>query len=276
MGIEINPVGGTIGAEVGGVTLASAGPDETAALQAAMVDHGVLYLRDQPMSHEQHLALGRAFGPLHHHPTAMASGRAGGGAAVPDGLLRIHADERTTHTAGFKWHSDVSCDEEPPMASILTLHTVPTRGGDTLFSDAEAAYDALSAPFQAFLDGLTAVHSGAQVYTDRFGLRPPEGKTFPQAEHPVVRTHPESGRKSLFVNENFTSHIVGLERWESDEVLTMLYRHLANPYHQFRFTWEPDSVLIWDNRRVQHLAVWDYHPETRSGWRVTVAGDKPR
>jgi taurine dioxygenase len=270
MGIDITPVGRTIGAMVEGVSLAGLGADEAEAVRRAMVDHGVLFLRDQPLTHAEHLALGRCFGPLHHHPTAMAQE-----VQVPPGLLRIHADERTRHSAGFKWHSDVSCDEEPPMASILTLHTVPSRGGDTLFCDTEAAFDALSAPFQAFLDGLTAVHSGAQVYTGRFGLQPPAGQTFPQAEHPIVRTHPESGRKGLFVNENFTSHIVGLERWESDELLAMLFGHLASPYFQVRFTWEPHSVVIWDNRRVQHLAIWDYHPETRSGWRVTVAGDRP-
>jgi len=277
MGIEFTPITTTVGAYVDGVTLAGINAEEAAALGQGLVEFGALFFRNQPMSHEEHLALGRHFGPLHLHPTATRkSGAEGSGPPpAPEGLLRIHADERTKHSAGFKWHSDVSCDEQPPLASILTLHTVPPRGGDTLFTDTQAAFDALSEPLQAFLAPLQAVHSGARVYTDRFGIQPPAGETFPQAEHPVIRTHPESGRKGLFVNENFTSHIVGLERWESDEILAMLYRHLANPYFQCRFAWEEDSVAMWDNRSMQHLALWDYFPETRSGWRVTVAGDRP-
>lgn len=269
MTIDFTPMTRSVGARVDGVTLADVTQEEADELRDGLATYGVLCFRDQPMTHEQHLDLGRKFGPLHVHPTAKKVDDR------PEELLRIHADENTKHTAGFKWHSDVSCDDEPPMASILTLHTIPSTGGDTLFSSAQAAYDALSEPMQEFLLTLKAVHSGAQVYTGRFGVEPPPGSSFPLAEHPVVRTHPETGRKGLFVNENFTSHIVGLRPEESDALLAMLYAEMASPNHQCRFSWEEHSVAFWDNRSVQHLAIWDYFPQTRSGWRVTVAGDRP-
>lgn len=269
MAIEFGPMTAAIGASVTGVSLAELDDGEAEQLRDGLATYGVLLFRDQPMTHEQHLAMGRRFGPLHVHPATRERDD------VARELLRIHADGTTKHTAGFKWHSDVSCDVEPPMASILTLHTVPSTGGDTLFANTQAAYDDLSEPIQEFLATLSAVHSGAQVYTGRFGLAPPEGKTFPLTEHPVVRTHSETGRKGLFVNENFTSHIVGLRPSESDALLAMLYAHIASPYYQCRFTWEEHSVAFWDNRSVQHLAIWDYFPQTRSGWRVTISGDKP-
>lgn len=269
MVISFDPVTAAGGALVTGVELATVDESAAAELRAGLLEYGVLLFRDQPMTHDEHLALGRRFGELHLHPIERVK------SDTPPELLRIHADADTKFTAGFKWHSDVSCDEEPPMGSILTLHTVPPTGGDTLFSNMYAAFDALSASMQALLETLTAVHSGAQVYTGRFGRQPPPGKEYPTAEHPVVRTHPESGRKALFVNENFTSRIVGLTPAESDTLLGMLYTHITNPYFVTRFSWEPHSVAFWDNRCTQHIALWDYYPETRSGWRVTIAGDRP-
>jgi taurine dioxygenase len=189
----------------------------------------------------------------------------------------IHADAASTRVAGERWHSDVSCDPEPPMGSILRLHTVPERGGDTLFSSMYAAYDALSGPMQAWLATLTAEHDGAPYYRSvnaRVG-RDDGGRTYPQAVHPVVRTHPVSGRKGLFVNEMFTTRIVGLARDESDAVLALLFRHVQRPEFQCRFQWAPHSIAFWDNRCTQHMAIWDYFPATRSGYRVTIKGERP-
>jgi len=189
----------------------------------------------------------------------------------------IHADANSKRVAGESWHSDVSCEERPPMGSILRIHTLPETGGDTLFASMYAAYEALSEPMQRFLEGLTAVHDGAPYYRSvnaRIG-RDDGGRSYPRAEHPVVRTHPESGRKALFVNEMFTTHIVGLSRQESDALLGFLFEHIRQPQFQCRFRWEKNSVAFWDNRCVQHQAIWDYWPRTRSGFRVTIRGERP-
>jgi taurine dioxygenase len=161
------------------------------------------------------------------------------------------------------------------MASILRLETVPPTGGDTLFASTAAAYEALSTPMKRMLDGLTATHDGGPNYRDRSRRAGGAGGEFPSASHPVVRTHPETGRKALFVNEAFTSHIDDLPRDESEAILRYLYAHMAKPRFQCRFRWQPDSVAMWDNRCTLHHAMWDYFPQTRHGYRVTVIGDRP-
>ncbi|MDH4146365.1 MAG: TauD/TfdA family dioxygenase [Acidimicrobiia bacterium] len=267
--LEIRPVNPVIGAEVSGVDLTAELDGATIeAIRAALGRHGVLFFRDQPigLDHDRHIGFGRRFGDLHIHPAAELPER------YPE-LLRIHADETSKGVAGNAWHSDVSCDAEPPMGSILALHTVPpSGGGDTMFSSMYAAYDALSEPMKRFLEPLSAIHSGRHVY-DRGGYR--SDREYPESEHPLIRTHPETGRQALFVNSGFTTRIRGLARRESDALLAMLFEHIAQPKFQCRFRWEAHSVAFWDNRCVQHYAVWDYFPEVRSGWRVTIKGDKP-
>jgi taurine dioxygenase len=152
---------------------------------------------------------------------------------------------------------------------------VPPVGGDTLFASMGAAYDALSEPVKRFLTGLTAIHDGEHVYRGRYEVATAADKTYPRAEHPVVRTHPVSGRKTLFVNRLFTARIVQLSKLESDAVLEMLYRHIETPEFHCRFRWQPGSIAFWDNRQVQHHALWDYYPHRRRGLRVTIQGDKP-
>jgi taurine dioxygenase len=178
----------------------------------------------------------------------------------------------------MRWHSDVSCDLEPPMGSILHLHQIPAVGGDTMFASMYAAHDALSEPIKKFIGGLEAWHESAHVHRDRLGhkgeLRDGED-AYPVSLHPVVRTHPVTGRKCLFVNENFTTRIDGLKPNESAALLQMLYDHIATPEFQCRFAWREKSVAFWDNRCAQHRTVWDYCPEVRHGYRVTVAGDRP-
>jgi len=177
--------------------------------------------------------------------------------------------------AGEEWHSDVSCDPEPPMGSILYMKELPPDGGgNTLFANMYRAYETLSAPLQRLCESLTAVHDGAQVYGGRFGYKPKEGG-FPRNAHPVVRAHPVTGRKALYVNRNFTTHIAGLRKNESDALLEMLYRHSETPEFQCRFAWQPNSIAFWDNRAAMHHAMWDYFPHKRLGYRVTVKGDKP-
>jgi taurine dioxygenase len=155
------------------------------------------------------------------------------------------------------------------------MHEVPPVGGDTLFASMYAAYEALSDPMKRFLEGMTAIHDGEHVYRGRYeGVRA-GGAAFPRAEHPVIRTHPVTGRKALFVNGVFTTRITQLERKESDAVLGMLYRHVETPEFQCRFRWRPGSVAFWDNRCAQHHAMWDYYPNRRRGLRVTIRGDRP-
>ena len=264
--IDVRPLTRGIGAEIGGVDLTQPlDPCELAELKRALAEHQVIFFRDQKITHEQHLALGRAFGDL-----AIHSGVAGL-ADYPE-IVAIHADADSRYVAGENWHSDLTCNEEPPMGSILYLHTVPEVGGDTMFASMYAAYEALSDRMKAHLEGLSAVHDGDHVYRPLF---PDLDRRYPCSTHPIVRTHPVTGRKSLFVNASYVTHIEGVDKAESDAILAYLYQHCANPNFHVRFRWRPQSIAFWDNRCTQHLAVWDYFPETRSGFRVTVAGEKP-
>jgi len=269
--IEITPMTPRIGAEVNGIDLTkSLGNQQFQELHDALMEHSVLFFRNQDVDVEQHKNFGRLFGDLHIHP----------GSPPPPGhpeILIVHADKDSKHIAGENWHSDVTCDAEPPMGSILHLWEVPKSGGDTLFASMEAAYDDLSERMKIYLDGLNATHSGEQIYRGRYNNQKHDDTnvTYPRNVHPVVRTHPVTGRKSIFVNKTFTTHINEIPKAESDSVLAFLYSHCAKPDYQVRFKWQPHSIAFWDNRCVQHLALWDYYPQVRSGYRVTVKGDKP-
>ena len=191
-------------------------------------------------------------------------------------ILVIKADENSKHVAGEEWHSDVSCDEEPPMGSVLHMHTVPPDGGgDTMFANMYAAFEALSPPLQRMLEGLTAVHDSGKAHGYRIKAGDRSDMNFPRSIHPVVRTHPVTGRKALYVNRGFTTRITQLRPHESTAMLEMLYRHCETPEFMCRFRWQPNSVAFWDNRATQHHALFDYFPHRRYGLRVTVVGDKP-
>ncbi len=264
---RVTPV---LGAEIEGVDLGAVDDDDLRMIHGALIKHGVVFFRNQDISMESQVALGAWFGELVVHPNDP------GVEGHPEVMI-IHADELSKRVAGETWHSDVSCDPEPPMGSILRIHTLPETGGDTLFASMYAAYDALSPVVQTFLKGPTAIHDGAPYYRSvnaRIG-RDDGGRDYPRAEHPVIRTHPESGREGLFVNEMFTTEIVGLEKAESDALLRFLFEHIRRPEFQLRFRWGRNSIAFWDNRCVQHQAIWDYWPQTRSGYRVTIRGDRP-
>jgi taurine dioxygenase len=237
-------------------------------IHRALAENLVIFFRDQHLSQEQHLDFGRKFGELHIHPAAPAD------PAHPE-LMIIHADKDSPRANGEGWHSDVSCDPEPPMGSILYIRKCPPRGGDTLFANMYAAYEALSDRMKTYLDGLTARHNGEHYRGQYANYGVKDKESYPYADHPVVRTHPVTGRKALYVNRNFTTGIAGLRKNESDALLEMLYRHIETPEFQCRFKWQPNSVAFWDNRCVQHHAMFDYFPHRRYGHRVTVCGDKP-
>ena len=269
--IRVTPITPRIGASIDGVALAMPLTNrQVDELHQALAEHQVLFFRNQPIDVDAHKRFGRYFGELHIHPSIP------GPQGHPE-ILPIHTDANSKRINGEYWHSDVSCDEAPPAASILYMHTLPTCGGDTLFASQYAAYEALSERMKTYLEGLTAAHSGVAVYPRNNALMgiKETGKTYPQASHPVVRTHPVTKRKALYVNSTFTTHIEDLPREEGSALLDFLCQFSTREEFQVRFHWEPHSIAFWDNRCVQHLAMWDYYPQTRSGRRITIKGDRP-
>jgi len=238
-------------------------------LHRALLTHKVLFFRDQDISPDQHVAFARNFGGLEIHPFAPHHPE------IPEMLVIAH-DENNRGKEN-SWHSDVTFRLMPSLGSILRAIEVPEVGGDTLFADMHAAYEALGHSMKQALSGLTAIHDFSRV----FGRRLPTEKLdemkreYPPAEHPVVRTHPETGEKSPYVNRAFTSHIVGMAPDESEKLLDFLYSRASIPEYQCRFRWRKNSIAFWDNRAVQHYAVSDYFPHRRIMHRVTVIGDKP-
>jgi alpha-ketoglutarate-dependent taurine dioxygenase len=268
--ISVDKLTPIIGAEIGGIDLSKPLGNRTfEEIHRALAENSVIFFRDQHISEQQHLDFGSRFGKLHVHPAAPhAPGH-------PE-LMIIHADKDSPRANGEGWHSDVSCDVAPPMGSILYIRTCPPRGGDTLFASMYAAYEALSDRMKAYLEGLTAIHDGEEAYRGTYANYGVSDKTtYPRAEHPIVRTHPVTGKKALYVNRGFTKRIVGVPRDESSAILHYLWDHAENELFQCRFRWRENSIAFWDNRCVQHRAMWDYWPHTRSGHRVTVQGDRP-
>ena len=269
--LRVRPISPHIGAEVEGVDLSQPlSGAQMKDVRAAWADWMVLVFRDQKLDREAHKAFGRRFGPLHVHP--MNHGRPG---QDPE-LLIVKTTAESAFTAGEAWHTDVTCEAIPPMASMLYITETPEcGGGDTLFADMYMAYEMLSPPMKTFLEGLTAVHDGALPYIGNYRSTPPEGG-YPRHEHPVVIRHPDTGRKVLNVNSGFTTHIVGLQRWESRALLDSLFALLQRePKLHCRVRWEPNTLTLWDNRCTQHHSVWDYFPYSRYGERVTILGDRP-
>ena len=190
-------------------------------------------------------------------------------------ILRVKTTKDSKYTAGNGWHTDVTCDEIPPMASALYIKETPEHGGgDTLFANMYLAYDLLSDTMKSLLENLTAVHDGALPYLGNYKVAPPEGDAYPKNEHPVIVTHPETGRKVLFVNSGFTSHIKGMHPFESKALLQMLFDHISRTHRlTCRVAWQPNTLTLWDNRCTQHHAIWDYFPESRYGERVSILGN---
>jgi taurine dioxygenase len=189
----------------------------------------------------------------------------------------IHAHKDSQVANGNGWHTDVSCDEQPPLGTLLQLHVLPPSGGDTLFASMFSAFETLSPALQAFLATLTATHESEHVYRGRYADRGVDdaAKIYPSAVHPVVRTHPRSGRQALYVNPGFTTRINELGRAESRALLDFLFRHQQRSEFQIRFRWSVNAIALWDNRCTQHFALWDYYPQERKGHRVTIKGEKP-
>jgi taurine dioxygenase len=266
---EVNPLSPMIGAEIEGIDLRDDLDDATISdIRQTLARHRVIFFRDQDISAAQHIAFARRFGELEIHPATPK------GQENPE-ILHI-AHDANSRGRENQWHSDVTWREKPSLGSILRARAVPDVGGDTLFACMVAAYDGLSPAMKDWVCTLTAVHDIARVFAKRLGKTVEEiHAQYPPMEHPVVRTHPETGERALYVNTGFTTHIKGLSQKESDWLLAHLFAQAAIPEYQCRFRWRPNSIAFWDNRASQHYAASDYFPAYRAMERVTIAGDKP-
>lgn len=272
--LRVLPINGNIGAEIAGLDLAHPLPDATfAALRAALVEHEVLVFRDVAISLEQQMAFGRRFGALSVHPFSPNR------ADKPEVIVLDYSAENPPNRTDV-WHSDETFRDCPPMATILRARVVPPVGGDTLFASMTAAYRGLSPRMQQHIHGLVARHDFLPFRSlfdtspeRRARLRAIED-AFPNPWHPVVRVHPESGRRLINVNPQFTVEIQGVKPAESASLLDFLYRQASVPEYQLRVRWQPDTMVMWDNRAVQHYAAHDYYPQRRLMERVTIAGDR--
>jgi taurine dioxygenase len=269
---EVERLAGALGAEVHGIDLTR--PLEPATKQAlhdAWMQHQVLFFRDQALTVDQHKAFARNFGELHVHPVLQQMADQG----HPE-IVVLESDARRPIVAD-RWHSDVTFEKCPPLGSILRAVAVPAAGGDTMWASMYAAYEALSDKMQGLLSGLTAFHDGGgfrAIAKDDAQRQDLEARQ--NAVHPVVRTHPVTGRKALFVNSVFTKGIVGMKPAESRALLGFLYEHVSTPDFSCRFRWRKDSIAMWDNRCTQHRVLADALPEYRRMERVTLIGDAPR
>jgi taurine dioxygenase len=272
--LKLEPYTEVIGAEVHGIDLS--GPLDDASrneIRRALLEWKVLFFRDQDLTSAEQLEFARRFGGLEQHPFL----KRGDSSEV----VRFEKGEDLTAPGSVGtengWHSDVTWRAKPAMGSILRAVEVPEQGGDTLWADMACAYDNLPEDVRARIDGMRAVHSFVHVFG--YGMSPERIaemlEQYPAVEHPVVRTHPETGRKTLFVNAFFTEHIVGLDDDESEALLDRLCQQAMHPEWQVRLRWKPGTVAFWDNRSTQHYAASDYYPRRRVMERVAIKGDQP-
>ena len=274
--ITVTPIAGALGAEIDGVDLAGPLDAETvAAIRQALLDHLVIFFRDQELSPERYLAFAEAFGTPVKYP--LIDGIEG----FPT-ITEIVKREHETANFGGIWHADTTYLQEPPMGTILHALQVPPHGGDTMFANQYLAFETLSEPMRRWLEGMRAVSVSTKADVSRtredmvVSITGETQKHDYSAEHPVVRTHPETGRKLLYVNVAHTAHFVGMTEAESAPILQFLFAHQVKPEFTCRFTWRKGSLAFWDNRAAQHNPVNDYHGHRRVMRRITLGGDRPR
>ncbi len=274
--ISVKRVGAFLGAEVTGLDLSQPLDDATVAeIGRAHAEHGVLVFPDQKISSDDLMRFGRYFGELTVHPFSTST------EALPE-LIVYDNKEGNPPAPTDIWHTDETFRDCPPMGTALCAKIIPDMGGDTAFASMTAIYEGLSDRMQHFLSGLEAVHDFkpfktlfADTEEGREKLRGFERK-YPPATHPVIRAHPVTGKKALFVNPQFTLYIKGMEEDESRTILELLFRKALRHEYHYRHRWRPDMVVFWDNRSLQHSALHDYYPQRRLMERVTIAGDRPR
>lgn len=263
--MEIRPLTPQIGAEIEGVDLRDATDDEVDDLRRALTDHLVIFLRGQSLDDVSQQAFAERFGEVEEYPFGAA-----GPPEAPDVHVIATGGDGPKYSNADVWHSDATFMEVPPLGSILRAVELPPIGGDTLWASAYAAYEGLSTRLQRLLDGMTATHHVAKSSAHRT----PVHDRFPPVQHPVVRTHPETGRKALYINRNFTMKLDDVSERENEVLLPMLYDTFRSPDIQVRLRWEPGTVAIWDNRSTQHYATYDYTVR-REMRRILLRGDRP-
>jgi taurine dioxygenase len=280
---RIDPLTPVIGVEIFDLDLSKPlSPEQEAELRAVQGAYHVLVFRDQQLSNADHKRFARMWGTrLHVHPyhqkqTPPEHATSGGDNENDPEILVVRADQKSRFVAGEEWHTDVSCDVEPPMGSMLYITETPAvGGGDTLFISTVRAYEALSPLMKELVGKLNAVHDGAKPYVGGYGQTPPEGG-WPKTTHPAVITVPWNGKKSLYVNRGFVTRIPELTRKESEAMLELLWNHIeGNVDFQCRVRWKPNTLVFWDNWCTQHHAVWDYYPFSRYGQRVSIVNGRP-
>lgn len=266
--IEVAPLTPAIGAEISGVDLGAPTAGQLEDIRAALLDYKVIFFRNQPLTQQQHISFARQFGELEIHPATPRD------QPNPEAFKIEHGPN--SRGAENMWHSDVTWRERPSLGSILRAVEIPEVGGDTLFANMALAYNRLPEATREKIHNRTAIHDIARVFARRLKKDPEElRKQYPLVAHPVVRTHPETKERVIYVNGAFTSHIEDMDPEESRSLLDQLYKSAWNPEVQCRFRWQPDSIAFWDNRASQHFAASDYFPAIRKMERVTIAGDKP-
>jgi alpha-ketoglutarate-dependent taurine dioxygenase len=282
--LDIAPLSGTIGAEIFHVDLRQPlDPETVGAIREALLEYKVIFFPGQDLAPAEHKQFATYFGEITNaHPVVPGLDDHSEVFEIDYTKARhIVASERADYGDHDKWHTDVTFMETPPLGSILNAVVIPAAGGDTLWADTNAAYEGLSQPIRKLVDGLTAVHDGNPAFgrlLGRLGHGEWNGERFTEllpVEHPVVRTHPETGRRSLFVNPGFTARIKGLSNQESNALLTFLYSHMVTPEYVVRYQWEAGDLGFWDNRTTMHYAIDDYADAHRVIQRVTIRGDKP-
>ena len=271
---QLTPYSPTIGGEISGIDLRQPlTDDQVEGIRAALLDRKVLFFRDQNITTDQHLDFARNFGDLEVHPFAPHKD------GYPEILAITHVRDHPGQENG--WHSDVTWRQQPSLGSVLRCIECPSRGVDTLFADMYAAYDGLPAAIQELVEGRIALHDfeGFRARLRKRGATEAEledfNKAYPNPQHPLIRSHPETGRKGIYVNAAFTKHIIGMERKESARLLAILYHQASIPEYQCRFHWAANSMAFWDNRACQHYAASDYWPQIRRVERATIIGDTP-
>ena len=271
---QLTPYSPTIGGEISGIDLRQPlTDDQVEGIRAALLDRKVLFFRDQNITTDQHLDFARNFGDLEVHPFAPHKD------GYPEILAITHDRDHPGQENG--WHSDVTWRQQPSLGSVLRCIECPPRGGDTLFADMYAAYDGLPAAIQELVEGRLALHDfeGFRARLRKRGATEAEledfNKAYPNPAHPLIRSHPETGRKGIYVNAAFTKHIIGMERKESARLLAILYHQASIPEYQCRVHWAANSMAFWDNRACQHYAASDYWPQVRRVERATIIGDTP-
>jgi len=270
--LTVKPLSGAIGAEIHGIDLCLPVSDETVArIRKIWLEYSVIFFRDQDLPPKNFAAFARRFGEVVDYPFLK-------GLDESPEVIEVAKLEHERVNFGGLWHTDTAYLKRPPMGTMLVAREVPPYGGDTLFASSYAAYDALSNGMKQLLHPLRAVNSSAKAEKTRTreDRKAGEGRKVLEAEHPVVRTHPETGRKALYVNFGHTLRFVGMSEEESAGLLDYLFEHQSRPEFTCRFRWEPGSIALWDNRCALHNPINDYHGHRRIMHRVTLAGDRPQ